>query len=65
MKNGEPDKFLNAILRFSNQWSHTGKARGPCLTPLWGDIPVKRRRIPPRPKAVVSCYRDEKNSIRP
>ncbi len=28
-------------------------------TPMWGDIPVTRSRIPPRPKAVVSCCRNE------
>ena len=31
----------------------------PFLTPTWGDIPATRWRIPPRPKAVVSCCRDE------
>jgi proteic killer suppression protein len=31
----------------------------PCLTPMWGDIPVTRLHIPPRPEAVVSCGRDE------
>ena len=32
----------------------------PFLTPTWGDIPATRWCIPPRPKAVVSCCRDEK-----
>jgi hypothetical protein len=41
------------------QWSPTGKARGPLLTPMWGEIPVTRLHIPPRPEAVVSCGRDE------
>ena len=27
----------------------------PCPTPMWGDIPVTRLRIPPRPKAVPAC----------
>jgi hypothetical protein len=31
----------------------------PRLTPMWGDIPVTRLHIPPRPEAVVSCGRDE------
>jgi hypothetical protein len=31
----------------------------PSPTPMWGDIPATRWRIPPRPKAVVSCCRDE------
>ena len=31
----------------------------PCLTPMWGDIPVTRLHIPPRPEAVVSCGRDD------
>jgi hypothetical protein len=26
---------------------------------MWGDIPVTRLHIPPRPEAVVSCGRDE------
>jgi hypothetical protein len=29
-----------------------------CLTPMWGDIPVIRLHIPPRPEAVVSYGRD-------
>jgi len=28
---------------------------------MWGDIPVTRLHIPPRPEAVVSCGRDELN----
>ena len=31
----------------------------PSPTPMWGDIPATRWRIPPRPKTVVSCCRDE------
>jgi len=38
----------------------------PCATPMWGDIPRLRPgqaglrwRIPPRPKVVVSCCRNE------
>ena len=31
----------------------------PCLPPMWGDIPVIRLHIPPRPEAAVSCGRDE------
>jgi hypothetical protein len=29
----------------------------PYLTPQWGDIPAKRWRIHPRPKAVAFCCR--------
>jgi len=35
------------------------KAVVPYPTPIWGDIPATRWRIPPRPKAVVSYCRDE------
>ncbi len=31
----------------------------PYFTPQWGDIPATRCGIPPRPKAVVYCCRDE------
>ncbi len=34
-------KFSSLSNPMSLSWSPTGKARGPCLTPLWGDIPVK------------------------
>ena len=37
----------------------------PCLTPMWGDIPVTRLHIPPRPEAVVSCGRDEVLGAKP
>ena len=30
---------------------------------MWGDIPVTRLHIPPRPEAVVSCGRDEVSAI--
>ena len=36
----------------------------PFLTPTWGDIPATRWRIPPRPKAVVSCCRDEYQNLK-
>jgi hypothetical protein len=30
---------------------------------MWGDIPVTRLHIPPRPEAVVSCGRDASRKI--
>lgn len=37
----------------------------PCPTPMWGDIPATRWRIPPRPKAVVSRCRDNQELFMP
>ena len=35
------------------------KPVAPYPTLMWGEIPATRWRIPPRPKAVVSCCRGE------
>jgi hypothetical protein len=36
------------------------KPVAPYFTPQWGDIPAKRWRIHPRPKAVAFCCRGKK-----
>ncbi len=58
--NSEIEKwgYSMARIRFANG-APRSRLVVPFPTHMWGDIPAIRWRIPPRPKAVVSCCRDD------
>ena len=57
--------MLTSLLNLVDNGAPQAKPVVPCPTPMWGDIPATRWRIPPRPKAVVSRCRDNQELFMP
>ena len=59
MINGGKKEFHLSAPPLPENGAPRTKSVAPCPTPMWGDIPAARWRIPPWPEAVEYCSRNE------